>query len=254
MGNQTRAWFGRMFFALLFVNWLGCAPRILTLSEAIQAGDLPSVEAAMKAGKDRDWTEVLFEAIDGGCVTEVGKLAIKNGADVNALHEERYFGVRSAGDPAMIVHSGLELAINKECYELAKTMIESGAKINRVDSSGSTMLIALVRNEASMYRGSVLALLSSPSGREETVRQVTFLISHGADINVRDRAGRTALDYAMGARGAFTGNAERGADGRFVISSQYQALEDGESAPEGFKEFFPLQRIIDTLKNAGATF
>ncbi len=123
----------------------------------------------------------LHQAAQSGRL-EVARLLIDRGADVNAF--DRYNGpVGAAG----ITGTVLQVAINyhpKE--EMAKFLVERGAKLNRKDSGGDTELhLAALKGYAELARA---------------------LIEHGADVHAVNQANRTALYCA--ARHGFRRTAE----------------------------------------------
>ena len=119
---------------------------------------------------------------------------IKNGADVNATTNDN-------STPLMI-------ASKKGLVNVVTFLIEHGANVELQDNNGETalhyavdscdVLSFLIRNGADVnsrtyYKYTPLIIAS----RKGLVNVVTFLIEHGAKLDLQDKEGRTALHHAV---------------------------------------------------------
>jgi uncharacterized protein len=98
--------------------------------------------------------------------TEVVKLLLEDGADINARDSEGNTAISGA---AYYMHA-----------DIVDLLLTRGADINVKDMDGNTLLMNAAGN-----------------GRLEVVK---FLLSKGADVNVQDDNGTTALMFAAGFR------------------------------------------------------
>ena len=123
----------------------------------------PIANSADVGGKGRDAQALLFEAVRNGPADLVGCL-INEGAGVNAI------GPRT-GTP-------LHVAVENGRAEVAKLLIEKGARVNATERMvGQTPLHLAVR-------------------RADGKPLVELLLAAGADVNARDKLGKTPLDEA----------------------------------------------------------
>lgn len=81
---------------------------------------------------------------------------------------------------------------------MVKSLIKNGANVNEKDQDGNTPLIASVRNGSSLllhfcFEGKVIAFWIY-LGRSDIAK---LLIENGANVNVKDRDGNTALVLAV---------------------------------------------------------
>ena len=121
--------------------------------------DAKGVDAIVRDG----WTALMHAARDGH--TEVVKLLIDNGADLN--HKSNH------GDTALMY------AARDGHTDVVKFLIDNGVDLNHKNNVGGTALICAARE-----------------GRTEVVK---LLIDNGANMNIKDsRFGRTALFMAEG--------------------------------------------------------
>ena len=104
---------------------------------------------------------------------KVAKLLIDNGADPNAY--DKYSGTIEVGSfSSTVLQTAINFSDRKE--EMAKLIVESGARLNKKDRSGNTELhLAALKGYADL---------------------TWLLIKHGADVNAVNQYNRTALYYA----------------------------------------------------------
>ncbi len=143
---------------------------------------------------------------------QVAEFLIDKGADVNIF--DKYNGpVGSASISGTI----LQVAINFNSKEdMAKLLIESGAKIDQKDTNGNTELhLAALRGNADLAH---------------------YLIDHGANVHAVNEYNRTPLYYAAkhGYRGVAETLIAAGADTKSIVETNYgkapqltQTLQDG---------------------------
>ena len=167
----------------------------LCLASAAQAQTAPS--ASEIAGYDG-----LHRAAQDGDIPAIRQLVAK-GADVNALEDGVYDVLTItavANDPQMVslaldlgnrpdlvtsVYDGTALiaAAHLGHHEVVRQLIEGGAPLDHVNNLGWTALIEAV----------ILG-----DGGPDHVRTVQYLVEGGADLNIPDRDGVTALQHAEG--------------------------------------------------------
>ena len=152
--------------------------------------DAKGVDAIVRDG----WTALMHAARDGH--TEVVKLLIDNGADLNH---------KSNGGV-----TALRTAAREGRTEVVKLLIDNGADMNIKDVDGWTALMhasiyghtevvkLLVENGADMNikdsrYGRTVLIYAAWNGSTEVVK---LLIDNGADMNIKDVDGWTALMYA----------------------------------------------------------
>lgn len=134
--------------------------------KAVEQGDIIVVklflEAGMKSTEEKDkygFTALVWAAGKGN--TEIVKLLLSKGADVNAKDKAVYGG------------TALMAAANRGHTEIVKLLLSKGADVNAKDEAGGTALMAAAGN-----------------GNTEIVN---LLLSKGADVNAKDKNGYTAL-------------------------------------------------------------
>jgi ankyrin repeat protein len=143
---------------------------------------------------------------------KVARLLIDHGADMNV----EYSG---ALESSSISGTVLQVAINYgPNEEMAKFLVENGAKLNRKDSSGNTELhLAALKGYADLVR---------------------LLVKHGAEVNAMNEFHRTALYYAAieGYRRAADALIAAGADKSAIVETNYgkapqltATLKEGEA-------------------------
>jgi|GEM_PF-508526 len=158
--------------------------------------------ADVNAQLDRGLTSLHWVASSGDL--KAAKLLIDHGADLNAYDKGCYGTV-------------LQMAINsgpKE--EMAKLLVESGAKLNQKSSFGNTELhLAALKGYADLAR---------------------TLVRHGADVDAVNQYGRTPLYYAAkhGYRGAADALIAAGAKESAIVETNYgKAPQLAETLNEG---------------------
>ena len=150
--------------------------------------------ANVMARSDGQWTPLHNQAYKGHL--DGVELLLEHGADIEA---KTSFG-----------HTPLLSSIRWDRIEVTKFLIEKGANLNPKTELGRTPLII-----SAVEGNSVLARLFLESGADISVKDMNYkrtalhfaalygqfdivdeLVKKGADVDVKDAAGRTALDYA----------------------------------------------------------
>ena len=145
------------------MSYSKCSPLVF----AIRYGGTEMVEMVkillkVKNKLSTTLNEALDEAI-GGSLTEIPKILIKEGADVNHVNKH--------GETAFII------AVKNGASENIKILLKAGADINQVNERGETALIIAVE-----------------SGASESIKT---LLEAGSDINQVNERGETALMIAI---------------------------------------------------------
>jgi ankyrin repeat protein len=173
---------------------------------------------------DRGYTP-LYEAIlkDN---RDMVKFLIENKADPNALIKSFYGNftpLMNANDPAVV-----------------RLLIEKGACVNEQNEQGATALMLLVGERTGIVGGGMSRLRGFPKD-EDKLAIIKILLESGAQINLKDHKGKTALDYATSKLKKDQRRAEKARKNRNVKKA------------EQFEKELPLDnKIIELLKEAGA--
>ena len=139
------------------------------LHDAVMLGDADAVRVALEDGADvndrdvADRTPLMYAAADGN--QTIAEMLIDHGCEVNAYDR--------AGSTA------LHAASQQQHVELVRLLLQAGAFINAVDKDGNTPLFKAV-----FYS----------EGRGEVIE---LLLSSGADRNIRNNSGVSALSLAF---------------------------------------------------------
>ncbi len=148
----------------------GANPNLALISPAPGRGSLDVPDRYLGAGA----TPFLRAAKTGDA--EVMRLLLAHGADPKAETKD--------GTTAMILAAGLSWTMGitnvdeKNALEAIKICIDNGVDVNAANDKGDTALHG-----------------AATSGRNQVV---SFLVEHGAKLDVKDKQGRTPLDVAMG--------------------------------------------------------
>ncbi len=151
--------------ALLFLS--ACAGPNSNFLGAAKAGDIPGIEASLKAGADVDVRSyqgghtALMWAASSGHVNEV-RLLLKSGADVNAGD---WFGNTALMDAAVNGHA-----------DVVSLLLKSGANVNALNYHGFTAL-----------------MLAAYEGQIDIVK---ILLKNNANVDYKNNNGDNAVSLA----------------------------------------------------------
>lgn len=141
------------------VGWAPIHLAIVTRSDAV-VKQLLEQGAEVNVSLETGMTP-LHSAVSYGN-TEIAKLLIQHGADIKA---ENNHGEQP-----------VNMALNPNTYDALVYLVEKGADINHCNARGAH-------------------LLHNIAGRGTAIENATFLLDHGADVNVQDDFGRTPLFF-----------------------------------------------------------
>ncbi len=173
---------------------------------AARKGNLDIARTLLKAGADINartkYDDTALTAATYFCHPNVAKFLIEQGADVNA---------KNAG------YGSTPLMNASECndLEIVKSLIKKGAKVNEQNKCDESSLMAaalkgysdivqallaagadpnLVFNAKNANMAGRTALMAATHNKHKDI--VALLLASGADPNIKDKSGKTALDYA----------------------------------------------------------
>lgn len=186
----------------------GCTP----LMRAAESGNIDKVRALLKTGIDVNaawptWghTALMFAAGEGHL--EVAKALLAAGADPNAVA----FG--HGGVPGLAWMFAMNRC-NKDWLEIMDAMLAGGAKINpptgihmaplgyAIQKNDRVMIEALLKRKADVNlrdeeSGETALMYAAKYSSSEVVK---VLLDAGAEMNAKDKEGRTALSIAEDAK------------------------------------------------------
>src|SRR6056297_1416491 len=177
------------------------------LHVACQAGSPEMVQLILEAGVDvnerteegKGFTPLQYAIFKSSVPAEVIRILLEQGAEVNARGPNGampiHFAIRRSGDET-------------ESLKIAKILIEQGAELDPEKDENSTALKASMHNRADMLE-LVLKNGAEPNKHSKDMKypihyavyngdlkSVKLLKEYGADLDVKDQAGKTALDHA----------------------------------------------------------
>lgn len=175
------------------------------LMRAAENGNARAVRALLSKGADVNAkmspgiTALMLAAKEGHL--EVLKLLVDAGADVNAMFAKHHVGVVTT----------LTYALGSHKKEVAEVLIDAGAEVNPAGITGLTPLMYAIGEDSDpdliktlLHKGAdvnlrnrsgaTAVMLAAMVGTPEVVR---MLIEAGADVNAETREGVTALSVAI---------------------------------------------------------
>jgi len=177
------------------------------LHVACQSGSSEMVKLILDAGVEvnerteegEGMTPLQYAIFKSSVPAEVIRILLDHGAKVNAKGPNGAMPIHFA-----ILRSGDET----ESLKIAKILIEHGAELDPEKEENSTALRASMHNRADMLE-LVLKNGAEPNKHSKDMKypihyavyngdlkSVKLLKEYGADLEVKDKAGKTALDYA----------------------------------------------------------
>ncbi len=116
------------------------------------------------------------------CDVPAAKLLLEHGAQVDLANNLKLTPLLVvAGSNWAITDTRGRFRNEKHCIEMAQMLLDAGASINAVNANGQSSLHAASRMDMTDF--------------------VRFIAGRGADLNIKDRNGATALDIAEGRTG-----------------------------------------------------
>lgn len=156
--------------------------------------------------KDKDGDTALIESMIAEPMS-LPKILVAHGADVGAHGS----GGQTALMTAAAFYEG-QVAFDGHGASNLQLLISHGASVNARDSNRATalfygvtdqygtMLVWDVYSPEGTRKKSLAEVLKEMPGQSEVeeIEALHFLLSHGADVNARDKDGKTVLTYAQG--------------------------------------------------------
>jgi len=147
----------------------------MNLQEAVEAKNVEQVRILLASGADANGTDewgqpLLMRAIFLG-QTEVAKLLISSGADINAR--------KATSDNSTPLHWAAGDGVCAPDLEIARLLVANGAHVDAKTKAGNTPL-----------------MWAAKSKKEIAVAVAELLLTHGADLNCQGFDG-TPLQYAQ---------------------------------------------------------
>lgn len=174
----TKQWFDRGFSEYGHVfNTVGEE----LLAKSVRSGNYYFVEWLLKFGVNPNYSNgdgSMIERAIKEDKPEIIKLLVAHGASVSKT-SDRYNREKSGP---------LWVACNYEKYKCATWLISMGANVNELDNQNCSILMKIARN-----------------GHEDGVK---LLLQNGAEVNLKDKSGRTAVFAASGYRYSNAANVE----------------------------------------------
>lgn len=156
---------------VILLATVGCATMRTPLISAVERRDLAAINRLLDAGANINepstgkWRASPLYWATYSCMPDVVDLLLKRGASINVVAPD--------GGTLLLAAS----VCGEEMHPVVKSLIEKGDKVNAQDTyQGWTPLIS-----ASYYNAPKIA---------------KTLLKGGADVNIKAKDGRTALDYA----------------------------------------------------------
>ena len=169
------------------------------LQEAVRLNDKESVEYLLlqKAKLSGANENILLYALNNDAQDDIILLLVQAGAKVNVTDENNY--------------TALSIAIQKQRGTIIKLLSEQGADLRYVLPSGQTMLFYAYENNATadiiknMLDAGVDANQKDKGGKlllvealkDKNMSIIIDLLKHGADVNLTDSQGESALSYVL---------------------------------------------------------
>jgi ankyrin repeat protein len=157
------------------------------LIDALKRNDLAKAKGLIEQGADvnsRDkngWTPLMYAASYAKPATEILQLLLAKGADVNAGNKE--------GQTALMI------AAARHEGDAVKALLAKGADANVKDSDGSTALILSLGDLPNLPPDAPDSVVEALD--KEVTAIVQDLLDKGADVNVKNKKGETALTMAQ---------------------------------------------------------
>lgn len=158
------------------------ATKANALNAAARGDDIETIRIIANAGVAVDnadfagFTPLMSAAFSGN--VQAVKLLLGKGANVNAVSGDGSFQKVKAGTIALGNWTPLLAAASFGSPEMIALLLDAGADVNAKDVRGMTPLMLAVATD------------------HQSADAVRALISRKADVNIRSRAGETALDWA----------------------------------------------------------
>jgi ankyrin repeat protein len=210
--HYTTALLGAIIF--MYTAMIQAGP----LHDAVKAGDLEKVKAAVTTGWNVNetfdgLTPLCYAAMEGNY--EIVKYLVEHGSDAKFKDSDKQTVLMCTGEinfdkivPFLVQHGADINARSKTGstelhYEsfgvlpnTVKVLIQNGADVKIKDNYGETALHRATLNSHYVIHGYDKNKSYARSDNEETIK---LLLDAGADINARDNEGKTPLHNAAGA-------------------------------------------------------
>jgi ankyrin repeat protein len=195
--------------------------------------------------KDDDENTPLHIAA-GHALMENVKLLLDNDANPNSKNEEGQTPLMMAVN---VIFWAKDIRLRKmyRCFSIMKLLVDHSANVNAQDNKGNTALHLAVNQPDLVFKCSNPELLKLLIAMGTNFRMLKLLIELGADVNIQNEHGETALDLAQQLRLRHCDKQDIDEYDRYIAALQKQNSEDTTPNEENVVLLNAFQREREEL-------